>query len=58
MLIPEVIFIYDRRLEAEGFTQRKYAECLNLLYFISNCTKGFFQISFMHTCFSATYVHL
>lgn len=58
MLIPEVIFIYDRRLKAEGLTQRKYAECLNLLYFISNCTKGFFQISVMHTRFSATYVHL
>lgn len=49
MLIPEVIFIYDRRL--------KDLHSVNMLSVLI-CTKGFSQISVMHTRFSATYVHL
>lgn len=56
MLIPEVIFIYDRRLKAEGFTQRKYAELICCILLVTT-QKGF---SKSHLCarFSATYVHL
>lgn len=46
MLIPEVIFIYDRRLKAEGFTQRKYAELICCILLVT-VRKGF---SKSHLC--------